>query len=83
MVLSAKEVNFYNDLFDRGLAEKINCPFDEVGVLDHIILTKVRDDDKVYFKCLTIIFICLKKSFLNYKFKIDYLFYRLNEFQIV
>ena len=53
MVLSAKEVNFYNDLFDRGLAEKINCPFDEVGVLDHIILTKVRDDDKVYFKCLT------------------------------
>jgi hypothetical protein len=52
-MLSVQEVNFYNDLYDRGLVDKINCPFDDVGVLDHIILTKVKDDDKVYFKCLT------------------------------
>ena len=54
-MLSVQEVNFYNDLYDRGLVDKINCPFDDVGVLDHIILTKVKDDDKVYFKCLTCI----------------------------
>jgi hypothetical protein len=52
-MLSVQEVNFYNDLYDRGLVDKINCPFDDVVVLDHIILTKVKDDDKVYFKCLT------------------------------
>ena len=54
-MLSVQEVNFYNDLYDRGLVDKINCPFDDVGVLDHIILTKVKDDYKVYFKCLTCI----------------------------
>jgi hypothetical protein len=52
-MLSVQEVHFYNDLYDRGLVEKINCPFDDIGVLDHIILTKVKDNDKVYFECLT------------------------------
>lgn len=53
MMLSVKEVNFYNSLVDSGLANKINCPFDEPGVADHIVITKVDKNDLVIFKCIT------------------------------
>ena len=53
-MLSVKEVNYYNSLVKRGLANKISCPFDEVGVLDHIVITKIAsDDESATFKCVT------------------------------
>ena len=48
-MLSAQEVNYYNDLVDNGLAYRINCPFGE----DDIIVTRVNSQDEVYFECLS------------------------------
>lgn len=52
-MLSVQEVNFYNQLVVSGLANKINCPFDEPGVSDHIIVNKVDESDLLIFKCIT------------------------------
>jgi len=49
MLLSAKEVHFYNDLSNQGLVKKITCPFGE----DDVIVTKVNESDEVYFECIT------------------------------
>jgi hypothetical protein len=48
-MISIQEVNFYNSLAERNLVGKINCPFGA----DDIVVTKVNDQDEVYFKCLT------------------------------
>jgi hypothetical protein len=49
MLLSAKEVHFYNDLSNQGLVKKITCPFGE----NDVIVTKVNELDEVYFECIT------------------------------
>jgi hypothetical protein len=47
-MLSVQEVTFYNDLVEKNVAGKINCPFDT----NDIVVTKVNDQGEVYFKCL-------------------------------
>lgn len=47
-MLSVQEVTFYNDLVEKNIAGKINCPFDTSDV----VVTKVNDKNEVYFKCL-------------------------------
>lgn len=47
-MLSVQEVTFYNDLVERNVAGKINCPFDT----NDVVVTKVNDENEVYFKCL-------------------------------
>jgi hypothetical protein len=48
-MLSVQEVTFYNDLVNKGIVGKINCPFD----MDDIVVTKVNSQDKVYFECIS------------------------------
>jgi hypothetical protein len=48
-VLSAKEISFYNQMCDSGLAQKIECPFNE----DDIIITKIDEKDNPYFYCIS------------------------------
>ena len=48
MLLSAKEVHFYNDLSNQGLVKKITCPFDESDT----IITKIDSNDDPFFHCL-------------------------------
>ena len=50
MELSIKEVNFYNKLVNKGIAEKINCPFNEIDD-SHIVISKLDNDDEVCFEC--------------------------------
>lgn len=48
-MLSVQEVTFYNNLVNKGIVGKINCPFD----IDDIVVTKVNSQDQVYFECIT------------------------------
>jgi hypothetical protein len=48
-MLSVQEVTFYNDLVNKGLVGKINCPFD----IDDTVVTRVNSKDEVYFECIT------------------------------
>lgn len=61
MELSIKEVHSYLNLVNEGRAEKISCPFNETDVADDIIVTKVDEEDKVYFYCLS----CKSKFYLG------------------
>jgi Trk K+ transport system NAD-binding subunit len=47
-MLSVQEITFYNDLVEKNIAGKINCPFDA----NDVVVTKVNDENEVYFKCL-------------------------------
>ena len=48
-MLSIQEINFYNDLADKNLVAKINCPFEE----SDIVVSRVNPKDEVYFECLS------------------------------
>lgn len=50
-MLSIQQVAYYKKLVDEKKAPPISCPFDK-GKSDHIIISKVDKDYKVYFKCL-------------------------------
>lgn len=49
MEISIQEVHSYLNLVNEGRADKINCPLNETD----IIITKLDDNDKVYFQCLS------------------------------
>jgi len=49
-MLSIKEVHFYNDLVNKGIVKKINCPFEED---EHIVISITNESDEVLFECLT------------------------------
>lgn len=52
MEISIQEVHYYNELVKVFKAEPILCPYDESS-FSHIILTKIDDEDKVFFQCIT------------------------------
>ena len=52
MDITIQEVHYYNRLAENFQAEPILCPYDD-NSFSHIILTKIDDDEKVYFKCIT------------------------------
>lgn len=49
MELSIQEVHSYLNLVNEGRADRINCPFYETDT----IITKLDEDDRVYFECLS------------------------------
>jgi hypothetical protein len=52
-MLTIQEVHFYTLLSDMGKVNPINCPFNEDGVMNHLIISKVNESDEVYFNCVT------------------------------
>lgn len=50
-MLSIQHVAFYKKLIEEEKAPPINCPFDKKNN-EHIVMSKVDKDYKVYFKCL-------------------------------
>lgn len=49
MQISIQEVHYYNDLVNKGLAEKITCPISETD----IVISKLDNENKVYFYCVS------------------------------
>lgn len=50
-MLSIQHIAFYKKLVDEKKANPINCPFDKKAT-EHIIISKVDKEYRVYFKCL-------------------------------
>jgi hypothetical protein len=50
-MLSIQHIAFYKKLVDEKNFSPINCPFDKNDV-EHIVISKVDQDYKVYFECL-------------------------------
>lgn len=50
-MLDIKEIHYYTSLVDKGLAPKINCPFEENNN-SHFVVCKVDEDTNPFFKCL-------------------------------
>ena len=64
-MLSVQEVTFYNDLVEKNIAGKINCPFDTSDV----VVTKVNDkNEERYFtlECLDEYHRTAQKRFLEF-----------------
>lgn len=49
MNLSIQEINFYNQLSDKGLTEKVECVFDSRDIMT----TRVDEDNNPYFYCIS------------------------------
>lgn len=52
-MLSIQEVHSYNILVEKGFAEPMNCPFNEEGIANHIILSELNKSEELVFRCLT------------------------------
>jgi hypothetical protein len=48
-LLTIREINTYNKLSEKGLVQKITCPFD----VSDIIIARVDSLDNPFFYCLT------------------------------
>ena len=71
-MLSVQEIHFYNNLVrDEKVKNIISCPFDK----DDIIVTKIDEDDKPYFYCLT-----CKSTFKLTKDIEDVIYITINKF---
>lgn len=53
MQVTIQELNFYNDLVKNKKALPIICPFDKSKEFSDIVITKIDDNDKVYFHCIS------------------------------
>lgn len=49
MELRIQEVHYYNDLVNKGFAEKISCPMDETD----IVISKLDEKNEVFFYCIS------------------------------
>jgi hypothetical protein len=52
-MLSIQEITYYIKLSEQRLVSPIQCPFNEENVLEHMLLPKVDENGKVFFKCLS------------------------------
>jgi hypothetical protein len=52
-MLSMQEVHSYNKLSEKGIVNSINCPFNEDGVSTHILIPFLKENEELYFTCVT------------------------------